>query len=145
MSYASRVLNEGAILNFGLWMQAEGYRKATCYYAGRTLKRIDRRCKILEPELIKQFLARVDWTESGKERAVNDLARFYKWKQITWSAPQYQRVETLPYIPRESELDQLISGVVNQKLSTYLQLLKETGVRAGEAWQLRWQDPYCKT
>ena len=26
------------------------------------------------------------------------------------------------------------------KMSTYLQLLKETGARAGEAWRLRWTD-----
>jgi len=39
----------------------------------------------------------------------------------------------------ESEVDQLISGV-GKKTAVYLQLLKETGARAGEAWNLRWVD-----
>jgi integrase len=38
-----------------------------------------------------------------------------------------------------TEVDQLISGV-GRKSATFLQLIKETGVRAGEAWSLRWID-----
>lgn len=54
---------------------------------------------------------------------------FYKWRLQ----------EKLPFIPREREIDQLIAGC-NSKTSTFLQLLKETGMRCGEAWSLRWVD-----
>jgi integrase len=52
-------------------------------------------------------------------------------------------VRTLPFIPLESELDQLISGA-NRKTATFLQLLKETAMRSGEAWRLRWTDVNLK-
>ena len=39
----------------------------------------------------------------------------------------------------ETELDQLIAGC-SKKLSVFLQLLKETGVRSGEATRLEWKD-----
>jgi integrase len=46
----------------------------------------------------------------------------------------------LLFIPAEAELDQLIAGG-SQRLSTYLQLLKETGMRCGEACDLlKWTD-----
>jgi integrase len=39
----------------------------------------------------------------------------------------------------ETEIDALISGC-GKKTATFLQLLKETGIRPGEAWNLRWVD-----
>jgi integrase len=38
-----------------------------------------------------------------------------------------------------TEIDQLIAGT-SPRISTYLQLLKETGMRCGEASQLKWTD-----
>lgn len=45
----------------------------------------------------------------------------------------------LPSFHLEAELDHLISGA-NRKMATFLQLLKETGMRGGEAWRLKWID-----
>jgi len=45
----------------------------------------------------------------------------------------------LPFIPQESEIDQLIAAC-SSRMGCFLQLLKETGMRPGEAWQLRWAD-----
>ena len=55
-----------------------------------------------------------------------------------WEAP-YKCVRKLPFIPKETEIDQLISGC-SRRMATFLQLLKETGARCGEAWQLKWKD-----
>lgn len=48
-------------------------------------------------------------------------------------------VRKIPWIPTETEVDQLIAGCSN-RVATLLQLLKETGMRPGEAWQLKWID-----
>ena len=47
--------------------------------------------------------------------------------------------ERVPFVPSEIEVNELIAGC-NPKTSSFLQLLKETGIRSGEAWQLRWLD-----
>jgi len=52
-------------------------------------------------------------------------------------------LEKLPFIPTEAELDALISGC-GPKTSTFLQLLKETGARAGDAHSLKWTDIDCE-
>ncbi|UCH69631.1 MAG: tyrosine-type recombinase/integrase, partial [Candidatus Bathyarchaeota archaeon] len=54
-------------------------------------------------------------------------------------SPRYRRVEKLPWVPTESEVDQLIAGC-SHRIATFLQLLKETGMRPGEAWFLKWID-----
>jgi len=41
--------------------------------------------------------------------------------------------------PRRARVDQLIAGS-NRKTAAFLQLLKETGLRCGEAWKSKWTD-----
>ena len=56
-----------------------------------------------------------------------------------WDPPRCKVTRKLPFIPTEQELDSLISGC-GKKTATFLQLLKETGMRAGEATSLFWID-----
>jgi integrase len=50
-----------------------------------------------------------------------------------------REVRKMPFIPLESELDALIAAS-GKKTATILQLLKETGMRSGEARRLSWTD-----
>lgn len=56
---------------------------------------------------------------------------------LTWEKPKCVRPRVLPFIPLENELDSLIAGA-GKKTAAFLQLLKETGMRAGEALRLKW-------
>jgi len=58
---------------------------------------------------------------------------------MTWEPPIYRKVKKILFIPTEVEIDQLIAGC-NKRMATFLQLLKETSVRCGEACTLRWVD-----
>jgi integrase len=87
-------------------------------------------------------LSEEPWSEGTKNNAaqayasfctVNKLAipetvNFHKWSR---------QPQKLPWVPLETEIDQLIAGC---KLlpATFLQLLKETGMRCGEATRLLW-------
>jgi len=50
-------------------------------------------------------------------------------------SPHYKPIRKLKFIPLEQEIDELVTGC-NPKTETFLRLLKETGARLGEAWQL---------
>jgi integrase len=65
--------------------------------------------------------------------------RFWKYTHIAATLPTYKRTEKIIFIPTESEIDQLISGCKHQ-LSTFIQTLKETAARYGEAYALKWTD-----
>jgi integrase len=129
----------GDIVSFGLWMQKQGYRASTIHYCIQAIKSIARRANLLDPESAKTYLASAKISEARKAKLAEDLARFYGWKRIPFEKPNYRRVGRLPFIPLEVEVDQLIAGV-GKKTATFLQLLKETGMRPGEAWNLRWTD-----
>jgi integrase/recombinase XerD len=127
------------ILSFALWMRKEGFREATCRSAVEVLKSVDRRADLLDPEAAKNYLAKATFSEGRKERISWDLARFYRWKGIAFEKPRYRRIEKLPFIPLETEIDALISGS-GTKTAALLQFLKETGTRCGEAWNAKWSD-----
>jgi integrase len=120
-------------------MRKQGYRHSTVRYCIQALKSIARRANLLQPESAKAYLAYAEISESRKAKLTEDLARFYAYKHLTFDKPNYRRIEKLPFVPLEVEVDQLISGA-GKKTTTYLQLIKETGARAGEAWNLRWID-----
>jgi integrase len=103
------------------------------------LKSVAKKANLLNPESVKRYLGAVSLTESRKEAITVRLSRFYRQKGITWNPPRYRRVERLPWIPTEEEVNLLIGGM-GKKTATFLQLLKETGMRPGEAWALQWKD-----
>jgi integrase len=100
---------------------------------------VGRRCNILAADQIKGLLVQQNYSENRKDKILGDLSRFYKWMKVDFYRPLSRRVETLPFIPLESEIDSLIGGL-GSKLSTFTRLVKETGARPMEIWQLRWTD-----
>jgi integrase len=120
-------------------MQKTGYRPSTVKTCIRSLKAVARRANLLDPESVKGYLATASVSVNRKQTVTEHLARFYKWKRIPFQAPRYKRIENMPFIPSEIEVDQLIAGT-NSKVAAFLQVIKETAARPGEAWSLRWID-----
>ena len=127
------------ILQYAWHLKKEGYRERTITSRVKLLNGLSRRADLFNPEAVKGAIARLDVTEGRKEILVCVYGSLCRLNNIPFLPPRYQRVERLPFIPQETEIDQLIAGT-SRKCSVYLQFLKETGARAGEAWNLRWID-----
>jgi integrase len=69
-------------------------------------------------------------SENTKALVIASYTKFLETQSDSWDPPKYKRTRKLPFIPLESEIDQLISGA-NRKMAAFLQLLKETGMRSG--------------
>jgi integrase len=123
----------------------------------RALKRINQAVNLLNWKasiLDHEFVA--GWLEdsttvglSGKKPSPNtkykwlqDLNAFYGWAGIEWKPPRIKRERTLPYLPPLQSILFLIEWMIKLdfKIAVFLQLLKETAARAGEAWMLKWDD-----
>jgi len=63
-----------------------------------------------------------------------------KMLKIEWSPPKYVQEENLPFVPEETELDQLVAGCRSRRMAAFLQTLKETFADPGEVLRLRWID-----
>jgi len=128
------------LFNFAWWMKKQGYAEQTIESRVKILNVLAKRgADLLDPESVKSIIARQRWSAGRKENAVIAYSTFLKMIGKTWEPPRYRREETLPWIPLETEIDQLIAGC-SPRMATFLQLLKETGIRAGEAWRLKWSD-----
>ncbi|MCX8178180.1 MAG: site-specific integrase, partial [Candidatus Bathyarchaeota archaeon] len=116
-------------------------------YSEHTIKNYVEMLKLLEssganlfnPETVKETLAKLGKSDYWKHAAVCAYSMFTKMQGLTWQKPKVKRVRQIPFIPLERELDDLIAAA-GRKTAAFLQLLKETGMRAGEAINLKWTD-----
>ncbi len=131
----------GKIVDYSFWMLKQGYAKSTIECRTKLMKRLAKLgANVLDPESVKEIIAHTQtWSEGRKELAVETYSNFLLMADGKWDPPRYKRIEKLPFIPAEKEIDDLIAGS-GEKTATFLQLLKETGARAGEAWSLKWTD-----
>jgi len=128
------------IIQFSWWLHKEGYAKSTIISKTKLLEILAKRgANLFNPESVKEVIAKQNWSAGRKENAVDAYTTFLQMLGMTWNPPRYRRVPKLPFIPLEKEIDDLIAGC-SRKVAAFLQLLKETGMRAGEAWQLEWTD-----
>jgi integrase len=128
------------IFQFKWWLKKQGYAESTIKSRARLLNvMVKRGANLDDPDSIKEVIAKQNWCPGRKENAVNAYTSFLQMYGAIWDPPRYRRLETIPFVPTENEIDQLISGC-SRKISVFLQLLKETGIRRGEAWQVQWMD-----
>jgi integrase len=116
-------------------------------YSQDTIERYTRNLKVLSKsgtnligiEGIKETIANMRTTEGTKQTYRNAILLYLKYHGIQADIPKYKRKDKMVFIPTENEIDQLISGCSHQ-LATFLQTLKETAARYGEAITLKWTD-----
>ena len=131
---------KGKLVEYSWHLKKEGYADSTVKVRTRILKRLIKKgIDVMDPEAVKLFLASHDWSNQYRQNIVNCYQTFLNMIGLTWQPPSYQVIEELPFIPLEEEIDALISGC-GKKVATTVQLLKETGMRIGEAWKLEWTD-----
>jgi integrase len=94
---------------------------------------------IEDPERIKGLICSYPSSEARKELLSNAYDYYCQLKGLTWTKPRFTREDVPIFLPIESELDQLIANT-REKMSVFLQLLKEIGADSGEAWKLKWTD-----
>ncbi|MDI6848033.1 MAG: hypothetical protein QMD23_07935, partial [Candidatus Bathyarchaeia archaeon] len=127
---------KGKIVEFLWQLKKNGVKGITLKSYSSILKKLANKTD-LTPENVKEYLAKTnEWSDSTKSLCVIIYGSFLKYIGLSWQPPQYKAAEELPLIPTEADIDQLISGS-GKKLSTFLQFLKETGVRCGEASRVK--------
>lgn len=139
---ATTNLGISKVLEYAFALKKQGYATTTIEGRVKILKRLlNLGADLYNPESVKEAIAKNNCSEARKELMVEAYSNFLLFLGGRWEPPRYRRVEKIPFIPTEREIDDFIAGCSNTKrLATYLQLLKETGIRSGEASKLKWTD-----
>jgi integrase len=128
----------GKILELCLYMKRQNYSEETIRLNRIALKVLcDRGANLFNTDSVKDVIAKQTWSSNRKRNVINAYTMLLKLNKMTWEPPRCIVTESIPFIPTEQEIDALISDAPT-KLSTFLQLLKETAMRRGEAKRLEW-------
>ena len=130
---------KGLLLQYALYLQKEGYG-VDCRYKSCIRMLINSGANLLDPENVKEVIAKKQWKDGTKMQVTYAYDAMTKMLKLTWAMPKYRQEEAFPFIPEEKELDALIAGAGSQRLSAYLQCLKETMADPSEALRIRWID-----
>jgi len=124
-----------------LWtLRKQGYKSSTIKLRSRLLNILLKRgANLNEPESVKETIAKIEASQGYKFQLVAAYDCFLSTQGLKWNPPNYRQTQKLPFIPQESEIDTLIAAM-GMKGATFLQILKETGMRKGEASELFWKD-----
>jgi integrase len=131
----------GKLVEYSFYMEKQGYRPETIRTnTGGLRALVKRNANLLDPESVKETLAREKaWGDNRRRNIINAYGLFLKVNGLAWEKPRCHVTRQIPFIPTEQEIDSLIAGCP-PRVSTFLQLLKETAMRSGEAIRLRWTD-----
>ena len=132
---------KGKLIEYMWKLKGQGYAKSTIKTYTNVLSVLRKRgADLYDPESVKHVIAiQETWSRGRKRNAVKAYSLFLKMEGLAWEKPKYKPIQKLPFIPTEKEIDELIAGCSKQ-MATYLQFLKETGARRGEAYSLKWTD-----
>lgn len=123
------------------WLEKQGYYENTVYPKLLSLL-VKAGGSLSDPESVKQAIAdKKTWKDSVKALAVDAYnIMVTEILKTSWTPSKYTPKETLPFIPEERELEQLIASCKSRRMSTFLQTLKETYADPGEVLKLEWKD-----
>jgi integrase len=136
----SKGTESSRIVEYSWNLKKQGYADSTIENYTFILKKlVTLGANLDDPETVKGAIAKQDWSSGRKWNITKAYTLWLKQQNKTWVKPKYKAVRKLPFIPTEQEVDSLIAGASNQ-MAAFLLILKETGVRSGEAFQILWTD-----
>jgi len=134
---------KGKLVEFIWWLKKhpKNYSEITIRKRTAMLKTLfNAGANLCNPNSLVLTVRMKDWSNGTKANAIVAYRSFCEAFNIeAYNLPKYDRTPKLPFIPLEREIDELIAGC-SKKISTFLQALKETSARSGEAWRLGWKD-----
>lgn len=131
---------KGLLVEYHIKMQIQGYKDSTIRLSNSVLRTLmNRGADLSDPESVKEVMSKQNWSGNRKRNVINAYTNFLAYQGRSWNPPLYEIIRKLPFIPTEHEIDDLIAASPNI-LAAFLQLLKETGMRRGEAINIPWKD-----
>jgi len=129
---------QAKIIEFVVKRENQGYKSTRkLVYTLSHLQRLG--ADLRDPESVKKVLAHAPFEAATKNVYACAYEAFLKFLGGQWERPKYECTRKIPFIPLETELDQLIAAL-SPTLAVFCQILKETGARAGEVVKLKWTD-----
>ena len=120
------------------WLRKEGYKESRYPNDLKTLVYLG--ADLMDPEDVKAKIGTHKVKDGTKMLLTYAYDAFVKMNKMSWERPYYKQEEIIPFVPEESEIDQLIAAAQSHRMATFLQTLKETFADPGEGLAIERKD-----
>jgi integrase len=122
------------------YLQSKRLAESTVQAKIKIVRHLEKRFNLWESEKIKAYIEKADWGGRRKNNAGYAYSDWCAWKGFPYEFQRFrEEQQSIPYIPLEREIDQLIAGF-GPRYSCLLQLIKESGFRLAETLTLTVSD-----
>ena len=86
-----------------------GRKDSTLIPMLRRLKYLSKNVDLNHPEKVKHFIASKYCSDGYKDNLIDAYSHYCKYYGIQWVKPRYMRVERITRVPREEDINKIIS------------------------------------
>jgi len=122
-----------------LKLKSEGRKDSTLAPMLKRLRFLARNADINNPEKVKEFIASQSYTDGYKDNLIDAYSHYCRFYGIQWIKPKYMREERITKVPKEEDINKIISHA-KLKYSTAYSVLRDSGMRPVELGMLRVKD-----
>lgn len=122
-----------------LKLKGDGRKDTTLVPMLKRLKFLARNVDLKEPEKVKEFISSQRYTDGYKDNLIDAYCHFCRYYSIQWSKPQYMREERITKVPKEEDINKVISHG-KLKYAVAFSVLRDSGMRPVELGNLKVKD-----
>jgi integrase len=120
-------------------LKKQGRKESTLVAISRKLRYLEKRVDLSQPEKVKEFIANLQCSEGHKDNLIDIYSHYAKFNGLQWVKPQYVREERVTRVPKEEDINKIISHSILRYAVAY-SIIRDTGVRPVELGMLRVKD-----
>jgi integrase len=122
-----------------LKLKSDGRKDTTLAPMLKRLKFLAKNVNLNDPEKVKEFIASQQYTDGYKDNLIDAYSHFCKFYGVQWTKPIYMREERITKVPREEDINKIISHG-KLKYAVAFSVLRDSGMRPVELGNLKVKD-----
>ena len=120
-------------------LKKEGRKETTVTIIARKLRYLARNVDLNQPEKVKEYIANLNCSDGHKDNLVDAYSHYCQFFKIQWIKPKYQREERITRVPKEEDINKIISHSKLKYACAYA-IMRDIGLRPVELGYLRIKD-----
>jgi len=120
-------------------LKKQGRKETTLVAISRKLRYLARNVDLNQPESVKEFIANLNSSDGHKDNLIDIYGHYANFYNIQWLRPKYMREERVTRVPKEEDINKIISHA-KLKYAVAYSTIRDIGIRPVELGMLKVKD-----
>ena len=125
-------------------LKKQGRKETTLVAISRKLRYLARNVDLNQPEKVKEFIANLNCSDGHKDNLIDIYGHYANFYRIHWVKPKYMREERVTRVPKEEDINKIISHA-KLKYAVAYSIIRDVGIRPIELSMLKVKDVDLET